>query len=233
MKQRSLNVIGFDADDTLWVNEQYFREGEETFCELMKHSSTHEETMKILFDVEMKHLSLYGYGVKGFVLSMLEAAVLISKNNLDAKLTSQILDIGKQMLQKPVILLDNVSEILKALQPKYRLVLVTKGDLLDQERKLKKSGLESFFHHIEIMSEKKEKDYLKLINHLDIAAEEFMMIGNSLKSDILPVIGIKSQAIYVPHELTWQYEKTEVSEEDKKKYHQVTNLSEVLDILIP
>jgi len=227
-----IKVIGFDADDTLWVNEQYFREGEEYFCELMQDFSSPEQTMKILFEIEMQNLGLYGYGIKGFMLSMLETAALITQENPDGSMVNKVINIGKSMLQKPVILLDQVHEILKALHPKYQLVLVTKGDLLDQERKLKKSGLEPFFHHIEIMSEKKPEDYKKLIAHLDIPASQFMMIGNSLKSDILPVVEIGSHAIYVPHEITWQHEKVDVIDDLKSKYNKVDHLREVLPILL-
>lgn len=232
MNTIDIKVIGFDADDTLWVNEQYFREGEEAFCELMQDFSSPEQTMKILFDIEMQNLGLYGYGVKGFMLSMLETASLITKEKPDGAVVNKVIHIGKSMLQKPVILLDQVHAILKALYPKYQLVLVTKGDLLDQERKLKKSGLEPFFHHIEIMSEKKREDYKKLIAHLDIPANEFMMIGNSLKSDILPVVEIGSHAIYVPHEITWQHEKVDVTDDLKSKYRKVDHLRGVLPILL-
>lgn len=232
MNAEEVKVIGFDADDTLWVNEQYFREGEEKFCRLMNKFSSDELTMKTLFNIEMQNLDLYGYGVKGFMLSMLESASLISKGKLDNALADEIISIGKGMLQKPVVLLDKVHEILKLLQPKYKLVLVTKGDLLDQERKLKKSGLEPFFHHIEIMSEKKSSDYLKLIAHLEISSKEFVMIGNSLKSDVLPVIEIGSKAIYVPHEITWQHEQIDINEEVKTRFNQVSNLGEVLNVLL-
>lgn len=226
-----IKVVGFDADDTLWVNELYFRQGEEAFCRLMADFKTSEQTMKLLFDIEMKNLALYGYGVKGFVLSMMETATLICEDKLDHIFTNRILDIGKEMLDKPVVLLDEVEAILQRLVPHYRLVLVTKGDLLDQERKLEKSGLTTYFHHVEVMSNKKEKDYLKLIGHLDIDPKEFVMIGNSLRSDILPVIEIGAHALYVPHELTWQHELVDDSEASDPKYYQVERLSQVLEIL--
>ncbi|MEL7001696.1 MAG: HAD family hydrolase [Bacteroidota bacterium] len=232
MDTRDIKIIGFDADDTLWVNEKYFREAEESFCELMERFSSKEKTMEVLFDIEMQNLALYGYGVKGFMLSMLETANRITDGKCDGLLVNKIIELGKAMLEKPVILLDQVHEILKILHPEYKLVLVTKGDLLDQERKLKKSGLELFFHHIEIMSEKKKEDYQKLIAHLDIPPNQFMMIGNSLKSDILPVTEIGCHAIYVPYEITWQHEKVEASDHQMSKYHQVEHLREVLNVLM-
>jgi putative hydrolase of the HAD superfamily len=140
------------------------------------------------------------------------------------------IEYGKELLAKPIELLDGIEEVLKKLKPDYRLVVATKGDLLDQERKLKKSGLEHYFHHIEIMSDKKEKDYLKLIKHLDIQPAEFLMIGNSLKSDILPVLEIGGHAIHVPYHTTWAHEKIEGTIEHPN-FNQVESIHEVLSLI--
>ena len=185
---QNIKVIGFDADDTLWVNETYFREAETEFCTLMSEYETPNKTDQELFKMEMKNLPLYGYGVKAFALSMVEMALDISNYNVSQKTIQDILNIAKNMLEKPVELLDGVEEVLKELSKKYRLILATKGDLLDQERKLEKSGLTTYFHHIEVMSDKQDTNYSKLLNHLDIKPSEFLMIGNSLKSDILPLV---------------------------------------------
>src|SRR5690606_31175812 len=141
------------------------------------------------------------------------------------------LNIGKDMLNKPVELLDGVEEVLENLSKKYRLILATKGDLLDQERKLEKSGLTKYFHHIEVLSDKKELNYSKLLNHLDIKPSEFLMVGNSLKSDVLPLVNIKTNAIHVPFHTTWAHE--EVSEEEKngKSYKTVNSLKKLLTVL--
>ena len=163
----------------------------------------------------MKNLPLYGYGVKGFVLSMVEMALELSNNNVSNNTIQAILNIGKDMINKPVELLDGVEEVLKTFSTKYRLILATKGDLLDQERKLEKSGLTDYFHHIEVLSDKQEANYSKLLNHLDIKPSEFLMIGNSLKSDILPLVNIKANAIHVPFHTTWAHEQ--VSEEKRMK----------------
>jgi putative hydrolase of the HAD superfamily len=178
----NLKVIAFDADDTLWVNEPYFRQTEERFYDLLGEFLSKHELERELLKAEIDNLTLYGYGIKGFVLSMIETALKVTDNKINAGVINQILDLGKQMLNQPIELLDGVEEVLKSLKEKYRLVVATKGDLLDQERKLKKSGLSHYFHHIEIMSEKDDANYLKLIRHLDIQPAELMMIGNSLKA---------------------------------------------------
>ena len=204
-----IRVIAFDADDTLWINETYFREAEEKFASLLEDFLPQHAIMKELYRTEIANLSLYGYGIKGFMLSMIETALRISGEKMPIALVEKIIQIGQEMLGKPVDLLPGVKEVLQSLQGKYRIVLATKGDLVDQERKLQKSGLEGFFHHIEIMSEKRASDYEKLIKHLDIQASEFLMIGNSLKSDILPVLELGGYGIHVPFHTTWVHEQVD------------------------
>lgn len=204
-----LKVIAFDADDTLWVNEPYFREAEDKFCALLEDYLPHHSVAKELFKTETQNISLYGYGVKGFMLSMVETALRISDNTIPLEVIEKTLQYGKDLLDKPIEMLDGIDETLRQLKKKYRLVVATKGDLLDQERKLKKSGLEHYFHHIEIMSDKQQADYLKLIKHLDIQTDEFLMIGNSLKSDIMPVLAIGGHAIHIPYHITWAHEAIE------------------------
>ena len=206
-----LKVIAFDADDTLWVNEPYFREAEDKFCALLEDYLPHHSVAKELFKTETQNIPLYGYGVKGFMLSMVETALRISNNTVPLVVIEKALEYGKELLDKSIEMLDGIDETLHQLKKKYRLVVATKGDLLDQERKLKKSGLEHYFHHIEIMSDKQEADYQKLINHLDILPDEFLMIGNSLKSDIMPVLAIGGHAIHIPYHITWAHEAIEHS----------------------
>jgi putative hydrolase of the HAD superfamily len=226
-----IKVIAFDADDTLFVNETYFRDAEHQFAKLLTAFETENKIEQELFKTEIKNLGLYGYGVKGFMLSMVECALEISNNNLNPKLLNDILNIGKEMLKKPIELLDGVEEVLKALQGKYKLIVATKGDLLDQERKLEKSGLMQYFHHIEVMSEKKESDYKKLLSHLDIEANELLMIGNSLKSDVLPLIKIGASAIHVPFHTTWAHEEVSAIEESTTAYKTVTSITEILKLV--
>ena len=226
-----IKIIGFDADDTLWVNEPYYREAEKKFCDLLINYLPEEETDKILYKTEMQNLELYGYGAKGFMLSLIETAINISGGKIPSKEILKIIDIGKELLQKPIVLLDDVENVLKSISEKYKLIIASKGDLLDQERKLKKSGLAKYFHHIEIMSDKKTEDYKKLLKHLDIKPNGFLMIGNSLKSDIIPVISLGGNAIHVPYHTTWIHEEIDDSHNSNKKYMEVETLSDVLGFL--
>ncbi|AFD09157.1 HAD family hydrolase [Solitalea canadensis] len=227
----AIKVVAFDADDTLWINEPYFQEIEKKFCELLEDYIPHHTVSQELFKTEMQNLALYGYGVKGFMLSMIETALRISNKTISIDIVEKAIAYGKDLLEKPIELLDGVEETIKALKKDYRLVVATKGDLLDQERKLKKSGLSHYFHHIEIMSDKQEADYHKLIKHLDIKPEEMLMIGNSLKSDVLPVISIGGHAIHVPYHTTWAHEKIDHNIEHQN-FKQVSSINEVLPFLL-
>ncbi|WEA02166.1 HAD family hydrolase [Mucilaginibacter sp. SJ] len=227
----NLKVIAFDADDTLWVNEPYFQSTEERFCSLLENFSPQHTISKELFKVEVDNLPLYGYGIKGYILSMIEAALSISEKNISVDVVETILQYGKDMLNQPIEILNDVEHVLSSLKDHYRLVVATKGDLLDQERKLKKSGLAHYFHHIEIMSDKKEDDYIKLIKHLDINPNEFMMIGNSLKSDVMPVINIGGHAVHVPFHTTWAHEHVETVL-THENFKQADKISEVLEFVL-
>ncbi|MBI9059713.1 MAG: HAD family hydrolase [Labilibaculum sp.] len=226
-----IKVIAFDADDTLWVNEPYFRESELEFCNLLKNGMGIDEVTEELFATEIGNIPLYGYGTKAFVLSMIETGLKISKGKMNAKTIEAILQIGKNQINKPIELIDGVIEVLENLQNKYRLIVATKGDLLDQERKLKKSGLLKYFHHIEVMSDKKEEDYQKLIQHLDIHPEQFLMIGNSLKSDILPVVNLGGEAIHVPFHTTWEHELIEDNDLEKINVKELECIVELLKLV--
>ena len=227
----NVKVIAFDADDTLWVNEPYFQETEKKFCELLEDYLPHHSVAKELFQTEMQNLKLYGYGVKGFMLSMIETALRVSSKTVDVAVVEKAIQYGKELLEKPIELLDGVEDVLKTLKGHYRLVVATKGDLLDQERKLQKSGLEHYFHHIEIMSEKAEMDYQKLIKHLDISPDEFLMVGNSLKSDVLPVLNIGGYGFHVPYHTTWAHETVE-AHIDHKNFKHLDNIRSVLQYVI-
>lgn len=225
-----VKVIAFDADDTLWINETYFREAEEVFAELLSKYETKNKIDQELFKTEIKNLAIYGYGIKGFVLSMIECALALSNYKLPQETVEKILAIGKEMLEKPVELLSGVEEVLENLQGKYKLIVATKGDLLDQERKLEKSNLLKYFHHIEIMSDKKEKDYVKLLKHLDIQPSQFLMIGNSLKSDVLPLLKIGAIAIHIPFHTTWIHEEISLEAQQKVNYKTLRNIKELITL---
>lgn len=226
----NIKVIAFDADDTLWVNETYFRDAELEFAKLLAKYETANKIDQELFKKEIDNLRYYGYGIKGFVLSMIECALELSNYQIHPKALQAILDIGKEMIGKPIELLKGVEDTLQFLDGKYRLIVATKGDLLDQERKLEKSNLLKYFHHIEVMSDKKEKDYKKLIKHLDIKPSEFLMIGNSLKSDVLPLINIGASAIHIPFHTTWIHEEVDLQDSTKLEYRTLNNIKEVLSL---
>lgn len=227
----NIKVIAFDADDTLFVNEPYFQETEEKFCGLMNDYLSKQGISQELFKVEIDNLSLYGYGIKGYILSMIEAAMKISNKTISIQVVDKILEYGKELLQRPIELLDGVEETLQALHGKYKLVVATKGDLLDQRRKLHNSGLGHYFHHIEVMSDKQEKDYHDLLGRLEIQPEEFFMIGNSLKSDVLPVLGIGGHAVHIPFHTTWAHERID-HEVKHENFKTVGKITEVLPFLL-
>ena len=221
-------VIAFDADDTLWVNETYFRDAEKKFAKILSKYETVNKIEQELFKVEMKNLELYGYGIKGFMLSLIECALELSNYSISQHEIEKILILGKEMLTKPIELLDGVEEVLEKLHKKYKLIVATKGDLLDHERKLEKSGLFKYFHHIEVMSEKKEVDYRKLIKHLDINSNELLMVGNSLKSDVLPLIKIGASAIHIPFHITWSHEEVSLEETKNSNFQTLSQLKDIL-----
>jgi len=223
-----IKVIAFDADDTLWINESYFYETERQFCRLLEDYLPHHTVSRELLQVEIQNLSLYGYGIKSFMLSMIETALKVSNKTITVDAIEKIIELGRELLAKPIVLIDGVEEVLVQLKKKHRLVVATKGDLLDQERKLKNSGIGHYFHHIEIMSDKQEKDYLKLIRHLDIKPEEFLMVGNSLKSDVLPVLAIGGKGYHVPYHTTWAHEQIEHTIEHQD-FKQLSSIKEILE----
>ncbi|UXX77618.1 HAD family hydrolase [Reichenbachiella carrageenanivorans] len=222
-----MKIIAFDADDTLWHNESYFRETEKKFYALLESYLPEHALAKELFRVEMQNLELYGYGIKAFTLSMIESAMEISEGTIELADIQKLIQYGKELLQMPVELIDDVEQVLQALHGRYKLVLATKGDLLDQHRKLTKSGLGKYFHHIEIMSEKKTLDYERLIRRLDISPNDFIMIGNSLKSDVLPVLALGGTAFHIPYHVTWAHEHVD-REIIHENFHSLTRLTDLL-----
>lgn len=231
MKKNEIAIIAFDADDTLWVNEPYFRATEEQFAGLLEDYLTHHQITAELTKTEIDNLPLYGYGIKGFMLSMIETVFRITDGHVNPLIINKAIQLGKEMLNKPIELLDGVEDVLKALSGKYKLVVATKGDLLDQQRKLEKSGLDHYFHHIEIMSDKQEKDYLKLLRHLDCKPSSFLMLGNSLKSDVLPVLAIGGSAVHIPYHTTWVHEHID-HQVEHPNFFQAKHLADVLPYLL-
>lgn len=225
-----IKVIGFDADDTLWVNEPYYRDAEQQFIHLVKNYGVKEDIAAALFKTEIANLELYGYGIKAFMLSLVECSITLTGGEVSSETISRIIGIGKGMLQRPIELLDDVKKVLEQVAPHYRLIVATKGDLLDQERKMKRSSISSFFHHIEVMSDKKEENYIQLLHHLDISPCEFLMIGNSMKSDIIPPLNLGAWAIYVPYHTTWAHEQVD-KDPDSDHFFQVEHIIEILELI--
>jgi putative hydrolase of the HAD superfamily len=231
IKKMTPKIIAFDADDTLFVNEPYFQETEHKFCDLMSDYLSHQGLSQELFKIEIQNLDLYGYGIKGYVLSMIEAAMKISNNTLSMEVIEKIIQYGKELLEKPIELLDGVEDTLKTLHGKYKLVVATKGDLKDQRSKLHRSGLGKYFHHIEVMSDKQEVDYTDLLKRLEIDPSDFIMIGNSLKSDVLPVLNIGGHAIHIPFHTTWEHEKIDHTIEHPN-FRTVEKISDILPFIL-
>jgi putative hydrolase of the HAD superfamily len=225
-----LSTIGFDADDTLWQNETFFRMTEQRFTELLSSHGDHHLLSARLLEAERRNLSFYGYGVKGFTLSMIETAVEVTKGEVAASVIAEILSFGRQMLANPVETLPGVHETLDQLAGAYRIILITKGDLFDQERKLAQSGLGEYFHAVEIVSEKTSATYQRIFARHGDGAERAMMVGNSLKSDVVPAITAGAFGVHVPHDLTWALEHEEAPEQ-APRFRRIASLSDLPPLL--
>ncbi|UUP18016.1 HAD family hydrolase [Nitratireductor thuwali] len=204
-----LTTIGFDADDTLWQNEQFYRMTEQRFAALLAGHADPENLSARLLEAEKRNLKLYGFGIKGFILSMIETALEVTEGRVPAKTIADIMEAGREMLVHPIETLPHVSDTLERLATDYRLVLITKGDLFDQERKLAQSGLGDHFDGVEIVSDKNPETYRAIFARHGDGPERAMMVGNSLKSDVLPALDAGSWGVFVPHELTWAVEHAE------------------------
>ncbi|RWX77110.1 HAD family hydrolase [Neorhizobium lilium] len=227
---RPITAIGFDADDTLWQNEQYYRLTEEHFRTLLGEFAEGEHISARLLEAEKRNLSYYGFGIKGFTLSMIETAIEITEGEIPARIIGEILDIGRELLRHPVERLPHVEETLQALNGQYLLVLITKGDLFDQERKLAQSGLGDYFDAVEIVSEKSATTYRRVFSGLADGPERAAMVGNSLKSDIVPAIAAGAYGVFVPHALTWVLEHVEPPTE-APRFRQIDHLGELIGVL--
>ena len=208
MKEQPIKVIAFDADDTLWSNEPFFQKIEKQYTNLLQPYGTSEDISAALFQTEMNNLKHLGYGAKAFTISMVETALLISGQKISGTDIQHIIDLGKSLLKMPIELLPGVQETLKTLKERgqYKLVVATKGDLLDQQNTLERSGLSHYFDHIEVMSDKTEKEYIRMLNILQISPSELAMVGNSLKSDIQPVLSLGGYGVHIPFEVMWKHE---------------------------
>ena len=225
-----ISTIGFDADDTLWQNETFFRLTEQRFTELLSEHGAHDVISARLLEAERRNLRFYGFGVKGFTLSMIETAVEVTNGQVSASVIGEILGFGRQMLQNPVEALPHARETLDALAGRYRILLITKGDLFDQERKLAQSGLGNYFSAVEIVSDKTPSVYERIFTRHGDGPARAVMVGNSLKSDVVPAIRAGSWGVYVPHDLTWVLEHEEAPEADPR-FRRIADLGQLPDLL--
>lgn len=208
-KKRTLSTIGFDADDTLWQSEHFFKLTEARFAKLLSGYAESADLSARLLEAEKRNLQFYGFGIKGFILSMIETAIEVTRGQAPAAIIQEILGAGHDMLNHPILPLPQVRATLKNLSGDFRLVLITKGDLFDQERKLAQSGLGELFHGVEIVSDKNPETYRRVFERHGDGPDRGVMVGNSLKSDIVPALSAGCWGIFIPHELTWVLEHVE------------------------
>mgnify|MGYP000158966869 FL=1 len=229
VQNNGLTTIAFDADDTLWRNEDIFIDAQDEFIRLLSPYHDDNYIRSHLNEVQIKNLEHFGYGIKGFTISMIETAIELTQGRVTGKEIHEIIQLAKCMLASPVELLPNVSQVLEDLQGKYRLMVITKGDLLDQESKLARSGIADVFDAIEVVSDKTSDVYQQILQRHKIAAEEFLMVGNSLKSDILPVLDVGGQALHIPYHSTWDHEL--VTESTLLRYPQLGALRDISQLI--
>ena len=226
-----ITTLGFDGDDTLWHNETIFSMTQDKFRQLLLRYVPGIEIDKVLYITELRNLRIFGYGIKGFTLSMIETAIEVSQGRASATDIQRIIDFGKAMLEHPVELVQGAAATLDALQGHYQLILITKGDLFDQESKLARSGLADTFSKIEILSEKDERTYRHLLDRHGVPVENFMMVGNSIRSDVLPVLAIGGQAVHVPYPVTWIHEEADDSRRLPSGYRSLPQLADLPALL--
>jgi putative hydrolase of the HAD superfamily len=223
----TFDVIAFDADDTLWHSESLYAAAQEEYRRLLAPYAEVERIDQVLHHTEMQNLAVYGYGVKGFALSMIEAALELSQHHISGIEVQQVLDLAKQMLHTDVELIEGVAEVIAQLAITYPLMLITKGDLAHQEAKIEQSGLKPYFRSIEIVTDKTPQSYAALLARHHIEPARFLMIGNSLRSDILPVLEIGGQAVHVPYAITWAHEHVDVPPDQQGRYHELEHIGQL------
>ena len=228
LTDHEIKVIGFDADDTLWKNEDLFFEAQNEIKNILKKNSKNFD--RELLKTEKSNLDIYGYGIKGFILSIIETYAKNSHEELKIESINQIIKIGKKMLDAPVNLIEDVERILRILSKKYELILITKGDLLNQERKIKKSKLEKYFKHKKIVTEKNKQTYRNILDNLKIKPQNFLMVGNSFKSDVFPVLEIGGNGIHIPYKILWEHENIKTNE-CSKRYIKLDKISDLISVM--
>lgn len=226
----ALTTIGFDADDTLWQNEQFFAMTQDHFADLLANHADKPDLMARLLDAERRNLPHYGFGIKGFTLSMIETAIEVTDGKVPAPVIAQILDAGRDMLSHPIELLPGVQDTLETLRPDHKLVLITKGDLLDQMRKVEQSGLRNHFDAIEVVPHKTSAEYVDIFQRHGTGADQGLMAGNSMASDVLPMLDGGGWGVLVPHGLTWALEHAKAPQ-DHPRFAEIPDLTHLPDLI--
>ncbi len=224
-------IIAFDADDTLWPNEMHYRKAAEKFNKLLEGYRQSDRAGKALSETEIRNIDWYGYGIKSYTLSMIEAAITLTDGQISGVEIQRILDLGQDMLGADVHPFEGAAEILSSLNGTHELMLITKGDLLEQGKKVARSGLAGFFRFVEILAEKTPASYQALLDRYGIPPEQFLMVGNSLRSDILPVLAIGGQAVYIPAATTWTHEHVDEGDLERGAFHELEHLGQLPDLI--
>lgn len=219
-----IELIGFDADDTLWHNEHIYHQAKKKFAQVMAKYSSSQQARLHLDETEVGNIDYYGYGIKSFTLSMIETAVEVSRGQVEGQLIGELIAVAKEMLSADVELVDGAQETLARLSPSYELMLITKGDLYEQERKIERSGIAHHFRYHEVVGEKTEASYLKILGQYNLDPKGFLMVGNSIRSDILPVLRIGGQAVYIPNDQTWFHENAGDDEIGELKFAELEQI---------
>ena len=225
-----MKLIAFDADDTLWVNEPNYVDVKTKLCELMAHYIDQATLEDRFYDAQIRNLQHFGYGAKSFILSMIETAIELTNGAITSAEIQQIINVGRRLLDFPIDVLDGIPEVLETLAARFDLMILTKGDLFDQESKIARSGLVHHFKHVEILSEKNEQAYQRILQKYKVDPADFIMIGNSLKSDILPVIHIGGRAIHIPYAVTWAHERVTDEQLQDKEFITLASARELLTL---
>lgn len=223
----AFDAIAFDADDTLWHNMNHFTNSQEKLRQILLPYHSADWIDERLYETERRNLAHYGYGVKGFTLSMIETAIELTEGRIGGREIQLILDAGTEMLKAPVHLIDDVEQVIHALSHDYKLMLITKGDLFDQERKIATSGLADYFAHVDIVSEKDERSYRRVFDQYEIAPQRVLMIGNSVRSDILPIVNLGGQAVHIPYRVTWEHELVDTVERAEHDYFELEKIAQL------
>ncbi|MET1161460.1 MAG: HAD family hydrolase [Pseudoxanthomonas sp.] len=228
-----ISWVGFDGDDTLWKSEDYYRAAEVEFENIIGQyiDLTDARTLEHLLEVERRNLRIFGYGAKGMTLSMIESAVQLTGERISARDIHRVIEIGRSTLQHPVVLIEGIREAVETIAARHEIVLITKGDLFHQESKIEQSGLADLFHRIEVVSEKDQATYARVLRELGTTAERFVMVGNSLRSDIEPVLALGGWGIHVPYHITWAHEAEHAIADGEPRMLQVEHARELPDAL--